>query len=364
MTMKMIFAFVGVISCICFACNKSPQNLEKSSSIPSENDAVLVSPEHKNTIIDDTLKNDSVKNEESKAENTHDIRNNVVLKHTMPKIPSYPDSPDADNNWSNIHIIVHNNSPELPDEERVRKEISPILQAWNKHRNAHDAKKLAKLFNKEVIIRGNNLTRDDFEKKMKDSFVKNSDFKQTPQADVYVDFIYGYMNEPVEYWSVRFNEVFTQAGKTTKTEISLVLSRYMSDDAQSDWHIDVESDVDTDRSLRNKLSLAPFEPDFKNDSCDALKMLILAESPLFRFSIAKNYEAFRNSEESDLRFDSQDGYRLYEDHDDRAVTLDWFEIDVNAHTMSGSSYPNSDVKFDSRFYEIIPQYCSLDSEKY
>jgi len=265
----------------------------------------------------------------------------------------FADSPAADDNWSNINIHILNSCDEDEDVNRVVKELKPILQSWNTSRNAHDAKKLAKLFANQVYIRGTVLDNGGFLQKMKSSFEKHKDYKQTPKADVYVNCLEQAVADPIQKWSVRFNEAFVQDDKTTETEIMLGLTRYLTDDDDSTWKFVIESDIASDRSMIRKLGI--LQTDSFLEPCDELLGYIITESPLFRWKIALNYQAFKDAE-SMMKFTFEgESYRLYESLDTHNATLEWYEVDLESKTIS--TMLEARVVIDAQYNKALTELC-------
>ncbi|MBQ4358839.1 MAG: hypothetical protein II767_01135 [Proteobacteria bacterium] len=191
--------------------------------------------------------------------------------------------------WSDMQIEIRSfpESSDDKDKAQIKKDIAELLQKWNNLRNLKGYEKLDKLYGDTAYLRGSVLPHKDITAKLKKSFEKHKDFSQTPGIHVTVDYLFSFKFESIEKWSVRFDESFTQDGKTTDTEIFMVLSRKLPDDAQSFWSIEVESDIATDRNMLKKLDLALEKAP---TSCESLAYQILLDSPMLRYEINTMYE--------------------------------------------------------------------------
>ncbi|MBR4984862.1 MAG: hypothetical protein IKY83_03880 [Proteobacteria bacterium] len=259
--------------------------------------------------------------------------------------------------WSDMQIELRSIPISSDDKDKaiIQKEVAELLQKWNNLRNLKGYEKLDKLYFKTAYLRGKALEQKDIASYLKKSFEKHKDFSQTPGIQVTMDYLYTFSTEAIENWSVRFNESFTQDGKTTDTEIFMVLKRVHPDDGQSFWSIYVESDISTDRNMAKKLGLAPSQAPA---NCAQLAYQILAESPMIRYEINTIYQAAQ----TDLKAGTLEGinlaedpseeppndhakihsYRLYEDHPGDSedpessgyrVTLNNYTVDLEDHKI-------------------------------
>lgn len=281
--------------------------------------------------------------------------------------------------WSDMKLNILN-YPESSDEKdkvAIKKDISELLQKWNNLRNLKDSDKLSKLYDGNLYLRGSLIENKNIAAKFKKSFEKHKDYSQTPGIRVTATYLSTSATESAETWSVQFDETFTQDGKTTDTEILLILSRKLLDDAQSSWSIIVESDIATDRNLLKKIGLASEEP----KDCEGMAYRILTESPIIRYFANTMYEDVLADEKSgDLEgvyLSEEPGeeatsvdakqftYRLYEDHagdsedsedSGHRATISIFSIDLEANTIEDDIeeivYP-----IDTRYAADIKRVC-------
>ena len=364
--------FIIILACLCClsACSKkndAHQPLENAQNPTADAPQINTETEKTLTIAPSNDQPNQDVKEPSPAKSKTELFSEIE-KLTFPGIP---ESPAANIDWSGIRIHVQNDNPDNPNKERIIREITPILQQWNALRNAHDSQKLAKLYADESFVRGTSYNKNDFIKKMNSSlYIELLNTKQNPE-DASIRAItfsdgkglwgdsnptYGTTNYTPEY----FNENFIQSKKSTDTEIYIVLQRYLSDDDQSDWKIYIESDIETDRNIIAKLGITanPHIPGSDPLPCEALKCRIITESPLYRLIAATNYEAFSKAEDVKMKFSCDEGFHLYEEHDDHNVTIAWFDIDLDRHSISSSTYNDTEMRIDSRFDGAINKYCA------
>ncbi|MBQ8037786.1 MAG: hypothetical protein IJ268_12405 [Proteobacteria bacterium] len=250
------------------ACNKQPQETEKSSEqAPAQ--VQEPQPEAPAQAQDKPIDADAPAADAAQPENKGFAK--------------------TSGDWSDIQIEIRN-FPESSDEKdkaQIKKDIADLLQKWNNLRNLKGYEKLGMLYGDTAYLRGSALKQKDLTAKFKKSFEKHQDFSQTPGIHVTVDYLFTYEFESVEIWSARFDESFTQDGKTTDTEIFMTFKRKHLDDAQSVWRIEVESDIATDRNMLKKLGLLPEKAPA---TCESLAYQILIDSPLLRYEINTMYE--------------------------------------------------------------------------
>ena len=231
--------------------------------------------------------------------------------------------------WSDMQIELRSIPISSDDKDKaiIQKEVAELLQKWNNLKNLKGYEKLGMLYANTAYLRGSAIERKDMTAKLKKSFEKHKDFSQTPGIHVTVDYLFTFEFESIEKWSVRFDESFTQDGKTTDTEIFMVLSRKLPDDAQSFWSIEVESDIATDRNMLKKLGLSLEKAP---TTCEDLAYQILLDSPMLRYEINTLYEGaskgIKSGELNGISLDAppseslpspdrkQFGYDLTEDH--------------------------------------------------
>ena len=282
--------------------------------------------------------------------------------------------------WSDMQIELRSFpiSSDDKDQALIKKEVAELLQKWNNLRNLKGYEKLDKLYFKAAYLRGKSLQQKDISSHLKKSFEKHKDFSQTPGIHVTMDYLYTSVLEPVEHWSVRFNESFTQDGKTTDTEIFMVLKRVHPDDAQSFWSIYVESDISTDRNMAKKLGLAPSKAP---TNCEELAYQILVESPVIRYEINTIYEAAMQdmkagtldgiSLDEGPREELSDGnskvlsVKLYEDHpgdpedpesSGYSVTINNYTVDIEENKIEDEAHEVFHT-IEARYAEDIKRLC-------
>lgn len=333
------------------ACNKQPQETEK----PSEQAPAQV--------------------QETQPEAPAQAKDNPTdaAAPAEPETDAAPDAAQPENkgfaktsgDWSDIQIEIRNfpQSSDEKDKAQIKKDIADLLQKWNNLRNLKGYEKLNMLYSDPAYLRGSALKQKDITAKLKKSFEKHQDFSQTPGVHVTVDYLLTYEYESVEIWSARFDESFTQDGKTTDTEIFMTFKRKHLNDAQSVWRIEVESDIATDRNMLKKLGLLPEKAPA---SCESLAYQILLDSPILRYEINMMYEGasagIKSGELDGISLDAPPsetlppenskhfGYDLTEDH---AADPDNPEDAGRSLRLNGYGIDFEEMKIEDEVHEIF-----------
>lgn len=284
MSLNKKLAAIITVSTLCSmtACHKTP-DIPTPDNVAKTAEETVAEPE----IPDQKAVNPNTDKDIQTAKNTESDSDSDRIDSKRDIVPSKFEK--ADETWSNIKIKFNNCADELEDQDkaRIEKELSGILQKWNTLRNQKNVAKLVKLYGESAVIRGSSLPNSKIGDNLNKSFTKHKDFSQTPGSEVTIDLLSNSMEESLQNWSVRFPETFSQDGKTTDTEIFMVLSRSIRDDEGSDWAIIVESDIATDRNMRKKLGLYAYD---KITGCGDLLYTILIDSPIMRYKINTYYE--------------------------------------------------------------------------
>lgn len=266
---------------------------------------------------------------------------------------------DDGSGWNmKIQII---DCPEDVDKAKTQMGISSLLKSWNELRNQKDAEKLAALYTDKAFIRGDEVEQKNIAAKLDKSFKKHPDFSQKPGSEVLVNYL------DKETWSVRFPESFTQDGKTTDTEIFIVLTEALGNDGKIEFRIHIESDISTDKNIQKKIGYEYYQ---KPDSCHALLYNIMLESPEMRYNTNLLYvPAMRDMKSGDLinvtlndeNSESNEPYGEYaivEKHADHEVTVSRYSIDAQEYVIK-DEIESRQFTIDEKYRADLRRLCKI-----
>ncbi len=357
--MKYISVFIGTLCVISlFGCSKSAvptSEPELNSQTEVPNTLLETGVENQNTSLNAMVSPES-SNAERADKETKAVDSDQQVEHVKRyNFKGFVKSAPADAHWSNLKIHVLNTCEEEDDPSRVTKELKSILQSWYTSQTAHNAKALALRFGDTVYLRGAVMDNQNFYKMMKSTFEKSKDYKLTPEAEVYANCISQAPDEPVENWTVRFNASTVEDGHVSQNETMLGLTRYFTDDDDATWKFIMLSDLTTDRNLMRQLGIQQTKED--NGPCEDLLGYIVTESPVFRWDILMNYQAFTDDHRKmNYELDDGDGsYHLYENQGSNLSSIDWFEVNRNTKTIKTVS--DKLVVIDKQYEQMIDELC-------
>jgi hypothetical protein len=174
-------------------------------------------------------------------------------------------------------------------------QIGALLSEWNNAMNRHDADTVANTHTYQAMIRGTEYSVAEYRVKVAKAFSKHPDFQQSPANEVYATPL-----ADKSGYAIIFDETFTQGGKSTPTEIMLVVIR-----EGFNYKIIYESDISTDRNLLKKMGINATAWASPSD-CMQLMGQILIESPVFRYEYIRQNKAFAKSKSLNIGCDEEE----------------------------------------------------------